>query len=158
MKIFVKIPLDGALKTLTLDVNSDLLIAEIKDKIDNLVNLPPYKKMDLIYAGIRLQDNKALSDYKNIEDESTLYLSLQYRIENFCYVNRDGYKYEFMNYCAVVDNTLYLKKILSDIFKIGIDLLELKVDGKIMKDFDTLYANQVYNEKEVIITVKKNTS
>ena len=158
MKIFVKIPLDGALKTLTLDVNSDLLIAEIKDKIDNLVNLPPYKKMDLIYAGIRLQDNKALSDYKNIEDESTLYLSLQHRIVNFCYVNHDGYKYEFMNYCAVVDNTLYLKKILSDIFKIGIDLLELKVDGKIMRDFDTLFANQVYNGKEVILTVKKNTS
>ena len=34
----------------------------------------------------------------------------------------------------------------------------LKVDGKIMRDFDTLFANQVYNGKEVILTVKKNTS
>ena len=53
----MKIPLGELLKNLALYIKSDTTIDKIKKKIENLVELPPYNKMEIIYAGIRLQDD-----------------------------------------------------------------------------------------------------
>ena len=62
-------------KTINLDVDVDILIADVKRKIQDEEHIPPHQQR-LIFDGKQLINDKFLSDY-DVKDYSVLYLVLR---------------------------------------------------------------------------------
>ena len=145
MKVFAK-TYTG--KIITLDVEPFETIEDIKLKIQDKLDIPPGQQY-LQFAVYKLEDNRTLSDY-NIKSGSTIHLVLKSINGTWCYIIYDeGKKLEINGYCDCCCDTIWLKKRIEEELGIETKYQILTVDGKIMKDNESLRSNGVCHGKEV---------
>ena len=149
MQIFIKLSTG---RTITVDVESNDSIENIKNKIEEREGFDPEQQI-LLFAGKKLEKKRTLYDY-NIQKESTLILLVDYW--PYCFIIYDeGKKLKITRYCAYCSNTLWLKERIKDLLEIEVKNQQLVVDGIIMEDSESLINYLNDNGKEIKLNVIK---
>ena len=139
-------------KTLTIDIESSDTIFNLKTKIQEKEGFPA-NVQKLIFNGKLLEDKKTFDDY-DIKKESYLYLIFSQSYA-FCYIiYGEGKELKIDGFCSHCSNTLFLKEVIEN--KLGIDIAhqELKINGKIMDDKESLNTYGISNGEEVELNIK----
>ena len=143
-------------KMITLEVDPEYTIERIKEMIQKKEGAYP-EQQKLIYSGKYLEDDKTLA-YYNVIKESVINLIIRLGGGTYCYIiYGEGESLYVSGYCGCCVNTLYLKEEIEK--RLGIDkkYQELIVDGKVMKDEDSLATYGVERGKEVYLNIKMST-
>ena len=153
MRIFVKI----TCKFITLDVEPSDTIEIVKDKIQDKEGIPPDEQILEFRSYWKLKDDKTLADY-NIGRESTLYLYLRKPRKPCSILYDEDKKLDVYLGCCHCETTLWLKEQIKE--KLGLEekYQLLKVDGKIMKDNESLESNGVCDGKEINLSISISVS
>ena len=151
MQIFIKLNTNG--RSLTIDTEPSDTIENIKAILQEKEGFnPEFQK--LTFGGRILDNEKILADY-NIQKESTLYLS--YVTYAYCFIiYGEGKRLKIRDYCPCCSNTLYLKKNIEEELGIDTKFQQLIIDGKIMKDNESLLKSGVEDGKEITLKIINN--
>ena len=147
MRIFVE-TITG--KLITLEVEPSDIIENVKAKIQDKEGIPPDEQILASRSYWNLKDDKTLADY-NIGRESTLYLRKPRKPCSILY--DEDKKLDIYLGCYHCSTTLWLKEQIKE--KLGLEekYQLLKVDGKIMKDNESLESNGVCDGKEINLSI-----
>ena len=152
MQIFIKVLLD---KTISLDVEPNDTIKLVKQKIKDTgygTDIPFYKFI-LIFSGKKLEDIKTLANY-NIQDGSNLNLIFDQFYLYIIYNKGEKIKIDCgLTFCTCCYYTLWLKEEIKKRLNIDTKNQELSVNGKIMKDNESLGSNKITKGKEIKLNI-----
>ena len=153
MRIFVKI----TCKFITLDVEPSDTIENVKAKIQDKEGIPPDEYILEYGSYWNLKDDKTLADY-NIGRESTLNLYWRKPRKPCSILYDEDKKLDVYLGCCHCETTLWLKEQIKE--KLGLEekYQLLKVDGKIMKDNESLESNGVCDGKEINLSISISVS
>ena len=125
-------------------------IMSIKKKIEKEIKIPPYYQT-LIFAGIKLEDDRTLQDYNIVQSGCILYLELCFDLNKIDVVTPDGVS---LTYRIEPSNTI--ENIKAKILYIGTnevpcDQLKLSFNGRILENDKTLPDYNIHKEDHLYL-------